>query len=352
MSSFAEDAAAGRRREGSGRPSFRYVAICLSLVLLSLHAGGGSFGPAAPLARSTSIPRVGFLSPGFPPTWADLRDFRDGLQQLGYVEGGDIIIEPRFAEGQDGRFEALAAELADSSVDVIVATSAPGVRAARNATSTIPIVMSMSSAFGAQEFVASLSQPGGNVTGISRLDPALGGKRLEFLMEAFPHISRAGILWHPDGPDKLIEFEEIQRAGRVLDVDLVSLEAQRPEELDDAFEMAGREGVQGIVVLPGFLTVSQVPKIASLAAERRLPAIYGVVENARAGGLMAYGSSNADARRRLAIYVDKVLKGANPAYLPIEQPQQLQLVINLKTAETLGMQFPDATIAQATEVIQ
>jgi putative ABC transport system substrate-binding protein len=282
-----------------------------------------------------------------------LEDFRQGLRDLGYVEGKNIQIEVRWGEGRLDRMPALAAELVRMNVDVIFAVSSPSVWAAKNATKTIPIVMPTSSDPVGDGLVASLARPGGNITGMSLMAPELSAKRLQLLKEVFPkQVRPAAVLWNPDYYGMAARFKEIQTQAPTVGMNVRSVEIRDSRELERALEDLDRERPDALVLLVDPLTMSQRLRIVEFAAEKRLPAIYEVEQFVDAGGLMSYGP-NIDAQvRHAATYVDKILKGAKPGDLPIEQPAKFDLVINLKTAKALGVAIPQSVIVQADRVIQ
>jgi len=274
--------------------------------------------------------------------------FREGLRELGYVEGQNIAIEYRFADGKDERLPGLAAELVRLKVDVIVAVSPPATEAAKQATSTIPIVFPVSGDPVAEGFVASLARPGGNLTGLATIGPELVGKQLELLKAVAPKVSRVAMLQNPS--------QQVQRqaedAARALGVQLQVLKARTPSEIEAAFAAMRSQRAGGVLVMRDSVFFAQRTQIVALAAKSRLPAVYGFREQAEAGGLMAYGASTPQLFRRAATYVDKILKGAKPADLPVEQPTKFELVINLKTAKALGLTIPPSLLGQADQVIQ
>jgi len=315
---------------------------------------------AAPLATATAqppekVPRVGYLSPGSPSEPFRQRRFeafRQGLRELGYVEGQNIAIESRWAEGKYDRYPALAADLVRLKVDVIVAVGGRASEVAKHATRTIPIVMSVVIDPLGSGLVASLARPGGNVTGISLMTPDLVGKQLEVLKEVVPKVSRVALLWNPANPGSAPQLREAEAAARALGVRLQILEARDPQEIDSAFAAMTRGRAAALVVLADAILLNQRRQIAELAAERRLPAVYGPSEHAEAGGLMAYSANLLDLERRAATYVDKILKGAKPADLPVQQPTKFELVINLKTAKALGLTIPPSLLLRADQVIE
>jgi ABC-type uncharacterized transport system substrate-binding protein len=318
-----------------------------------------TLGPlAAPLAAETQqaakVYRIGLLggsppnSPGGRRAW---NGFFLGMRELGYVEGHNILVEGRFYGDQTERLPALAAELVRLKVDVIVAGAAPAPEAAQRATSTIPIVMANHNDPVGSGLAVSLAKPGKNVTGLSTLAPELVGKRLQLLKEAVPGISRVAALWNPTVTTQAHELREAGVAARSLKVQLQVLEARAPSDFAGAFSAMTKDRAGGVLVLTSSMFYAERTRIAELAAQNRLPAIYGVKEFAEAGGLMTYGINLHESFRRAATYVDKILKGAKPADLPVEQPTKFELVINLKTAKALGLTVPPSLLARADEVI-
>jgi putative ABC transport system substrate-binding protein len=313
----------------------------------------------APLAteaqQATTVYRIGRLSPGSPLLVAHLWEaFRQGLRELGYVEGQNVIIEDRYAEGSQERLRDLAAELVRLQVDVIVALGAAAIRAAQHATRTIPIVMTASSDPVGQGFIASLAQPGGNITGLSFLGEELPGKRLEILKEAVPQSTRIAVLANPAFPAHASRMHRLTMAAQALGLHLHIVEVRRADELDTAFVALARAGADAVLVLDDavLLNSERGRVVADLAATHRLPVMYAWREWVVAGCLMSYGPSRPGVYRQAAIYVDKILKGANPAELPVEQATKFELVINLKTAKALGMTLPPSLLLLADEVIQ
>ena len=314
---------------------------------------------AAPLAAEAQprekLPRVGYLSPGSPSEPLRRRRFeafRQGLRELGYVEGQNIVIEPRWAEGKYDRYPALAADLVRLKVDVIVPVGGAATQAVQQATRTIPIVMSVVIDPVGSGLVASLAHPGGNVTGLTIMAPDLIGKQLELLKEVVPKVSRVALLWNPANPGSAPQLRQAEAAAQALGVRLQPLEARGPQEIDSAFAAMTRERAGALLILPDAIFGNQRRQIAELAAKRRLPSLLGVAEYAEAGGLMTYSANNLDLERRAATFVDKILKGAKPADLPIEQPSKFELIINLKTAKTLGLTIPQSLLLRADEVIR
>jgi len=312
--------------------------------------------PLAAVAQQTGkVARIGYLGPTSPSSSSSLLDaFRQGLRELGWVEGQNIVIDYRFAEGRYDRLPDLAAELVRLKVDLIVASPTPAVVAAKNATETIPIVMLSGSVDPVGlGFIASLARPGGNVTGLSYgVGPEIFSKALELLKETVPKVRRVAILSNPASPIQPLIIREVNVAARSVGVQLQLLEAQGPNEFDGAFAAMAKERVGALLVVADSLFIFHRTRLADLAARSRLPAAYGVREHVEAGGLMSYGPSLRDLFRRGATYVDKILKGAKPADLPVEQPTQFELVINLKTAKALGLTIPQSLLQRADELIQ
>jgi len=311
---------------------------------------------AAPLAAdaqpaSGRIYRIAYLSmaPGPSPR---SEAFQQALQDLGYVEGRNTTIEYRWADGQADRGRAAAQELARSGVDVIVTGGPQATRQARDATATIPIVMAFDYDPVAAGFVASLARPGGNVTGLSSNNPLLSGKRLQLLKEVVPQVTRIAILWNPDEPNSEAALRETQTAARALGIRAQPLAVRSPDDLEGLLLAAIREHASALTVPGDPVTLFHRAKLASLALKHRLPAIYNDKLLVEAGGLMSYGASDRELHRRAAAYVDKILKGAKPRDLPVEQPTKFEFVINLKTAKALGLTIRPAVLARADEVIQ
>jgi putative ABC transport system substrate-binding protein len=321
-------------------------------------AGTGAMLLAAPLAAEAQQPgkvyRIGYLSaPTRESVEHVLQVFVRALRELGWVDGQNLIIEYRWAEGKTEHLPALAAELVQRKVDVIVAPAASAAVAAKNATSSIPIVMIFPIDPVETKLVASLARPGGNVTGTTFTPtPEIFGKQLGLLKEAIPHASRVAILSNPRdaSSQRSLLDKEVERAARSLRVRLQRLDARDPGEFDTAFAAMARERADGLLVVGGFLI--HRTRLAGLAAEHHLPTMYGFAEYVTAGGLMAYGVNMSNFVGRAAVYVDKILKGAKPADLPVEQPTKFELVINLKTAKTLGLIIPQSLLQRADEVIQ
>jgi putative ABC transport system substrate-binding protein len=310
---------------------------------------------AAPLAaeaqQAGQVPRVGWLrlgSPGSSP-W-EMEGFLKGLRELGYVEGQNIVVQYRYASDKPEQLFALAAELVTLQPDVLVALSTAPVRALQRATTTIPIVFLSGDPLGLR-LVSNLARPGGNSTGVSMMqDPELHLKRLQLLTEAAPALTRIGILSNPGISQA--PLDAMRTAGPALGLAVQVFQVEQPEKYEATFAAMARAGVQGVVVLPARPNIDYLAAIAKLAVKHRLSTIFEVREFPAAGGLLSYGPSIVDATRRMAHYVDRILKGAKPADLPIEQPTKFELVINLKAAKALGLTVPQSLLRRADEVIQ
>jgi putative ABC transport system substrate-binding protein len=320
----------------------------LSLIIVGLLVCGA----IAEAQQPGRVPRIGFLGGGSPSSYsARVEAFRQGLKELGYIEGKNITIEYRYADGVVERLPNLAAELVRLKVDVIM-TGGPGAEAAKDATKTIPIVITDVADPVGTGLVASLAKPGGNVTGLSSLASELGGKRLELLKEAFPRVSLVAVLWDPTNPNNVLSLGETKVAAGALRVTLQSLEVRGPDDFDPAFSAIKREHATALIVLRNPVTNTHRARILDFAAKSRLPAMYIDNEFTDAGGLMSYGPNRFDLWRRAAIYVDKILKGAKPADLPVEQPTKFEFIINLKTAKQIGLTIPPNVLARADKVIR
>lgn len=313
----------------------------------------------APLARAQSpakVPRIGMLLPGAAPSASEpspnLDSFRQGLRELGYIEGRSIAIEYRWSEGKVERFPALAAELVRLDVAAIVTSSTPGLLAAKAATSSIPIVMTDVGDPVGIGAVASLARPGGNVTGLSLFDTDLDAKRLELLKEVAPGLTRVGILWSENDLGMTRAFNRVQSAALVLRLSLQNLGVRDAAEFGSALQAARAGQVEALIVTAQPFLVRHRAQVLDLVAKTRLPAMYTFRSFVDAGGLMSYAPSLADLFRRAAGYVDKILKGAKPATLPVEQPARFELVINIKTAKALGLTIPPSLLLRADEVIE
>ena len=312
-----------------------------------MTAFAGALAPLAVEAQpATTIWRIGLLTDF---AWEPLRQ---GLRELGYVEGKDIVFELRRSHGRSDRWPALAAELVRLKVDVIVTQGTPGTLAAKQATTTIPIVMVAAGDPLTTGVVMSLARPGGNVTGSTQLGAGLAAKRLEILKDTLPKLSRVAFLWNPANPDQSSHFHEAQTGARFLNLTLQSAEARNREELELAFAVLMRERPSALLMTADSVHQRLIDEILAFAAKNRLPAMYQLKENVERGGLMSYGASNPDLLRRAATYVDKILKGTKPGDLPVEQPTKFELAINLKTAKALGLTIPPSLRARANYVIE
>jgi ABC-type uncharacterized transport system substrate-binding protein len=310
---------------------------------------------AAEAQQAAKIARIGYLATNLAASPHLIEAFRQGLRDLGYVEGRNVVIETRSAEGKLERFPALAAELVALKVDVIVAGGTPQALAAKQATRTVPIVFAAAADAVGSGLVPSLARPGGNVTGLSLLAPELVGKCLERLKQAVPAVSRVAVLWHPGAVGERTEKDMLKEAevtARALGVRLQFIEARGPADFDRAFSDMTRAGAGALTLLTSTMFINERRRLVDLAAKNRLPAVYPWREGVDAGGLMSYGPNVADMFRRAATYVDKILRGATPADLPVEQPTKFELVINLKTAKALRLTIPQSLLRQADQVIE
>ena len=309
--------------------------------------------PVADAQQPAKIPRIGLLSSFSPSDAAPWHQaFRQGLRDLGWVEGKNVSIEYRYAEGRHDRLPDLAADLVRLKVDIIVAAVTSDALAAKNATRAIPIVMASPGDPVAVGLVESLARPGGNITGLSQMAAELAGKRLELLKEIVPKLSRVAVLWNPQDRSSTLSWKEIQLSAGELGVQLHSLEVRSSNDFDKAFEDATRARAGALAIMPDPVFVTNLKRIADLAAKSRLPSIFHLRKFADSGGLVAYGVDRSDLFRRAAAYVDKILKGVKPADLPVEQPTKFELVINLKTAKTLGLTIPQSLLLRADRVIE
>jgi putative tryptophan/tyrosine transport system substrate-binding protein len=324
--------------------SMRIFCFALCAMLFAL-------GIPAQAQQGTKIPRIGFLVASSPSFYSSrIEAFQRGLHELGYVEGKNIAIEYRFADGKADRLRELADELVRLKVDIIVAAGSAA--AAKDATKTIPIVFAAASDPVASRIVASLAQPGGNVTGLTILAPELTGKRLELLKEAFPRITRVAFLRNPSGINSPIVWKEAQAASESLGLQLQSLEVRSVDDFEKAFGAAKRERAHALITSTNPLINAQRARILKFVAKNRLPAIYPAPEIVEAGGLMSYSPDYSEMFRRAALFVHKILNGAKPGDLPVEQPNKFELVINLKTAKQIGLTIPPNVLVRADRVIK
>jgi ABC-type uncharacterized transport system substrate-binding protein len=325
----------------------KIINLALCAVLFALCS-------SAEAQQPKKIAKVGFFLASTPAAAAhNVEAFRQGMRELGYVEGKTFFLELRHGEGRAERLPELARELVGLKMDVIVASTDVAIAAVKRETQTIPIVMAISSDPVGTGFVASLARPGGNVTGNSTISPELSGKRLELLREVVPGLSRVAFLWNPDVRGAVLDYKETEGAAGSLHLQLQSVEVVRAEDFDRAFSAVTKERAQALIMPAanpvGFANRGQ---IASFAQKNRLPSMYAQREYVDAGGLMSYGPSTPDLFRRAATYVDKILKGTKPADLPVEQPMKFELVINLKTAKQIDLTIPPNVLARADTVIK
>ena len=314
---------------------------------------GLTLAPLASEAQQTGkIWRIGILSGASPTSQGNLAALLQGLREAGLVEGRNAIFEIRYSEGRTERFPAFAAELVTLQLDVLVASGTPAAVAAKQATSTIPIVMVAASDPVGARLVTSLARPGGNLTGLSLLAPELSAKRLDLLTQAVSPLTRVAVLWNLDNEGMALRFRETQAASRVLGVSIQSIGVRTPGDFDGAFATITRERPHGLLVMADTVTIGQRRRTADFAASNRIPAIYEQRDFVDVGGLMSYGIDFVEHYRRAASFVDKVVKGAKPANLPIEQPTKFELVINLKTAKALGLNIPQSVLIRADQVIE
>ena len=320
-----------------------FVFVLATLILASIHP--------AEAQQAKKVPRIGLLASGqgFGSAGEALRR---GLRELGWIEGQNVAIEYRYGEGKLDRLPALAAELVRLKVAVIVADGDPVIRAAKQATSTIPIVVIAVGDPVREGLVTSLARPGGNITGLTSISDELSGKRLELLKEAFPKVSRVAVLWNPANASNVLELREMEGAARALGLKLQSLEARGADDFQGAFAGASKDRAHALIVVRDPLIDSRHFQILDFAVDKRLPSMHGETQFVEAGGLMSYGPSRVDLFRRAATYVDKILKGAKPADLPVEQPMKFELVFNLKTAKQIGVTVPQSVLYRADKVIK
>lgn len=323
---------------------------CIMMLTLSLLVAPR----AAAAQKSVTIPRIGVLSPASPPPAPSpsLDAFRQGLRDLGYVEGQTILLEYRYADWQLDRLPALAAELVQRTPNVIFTYTTPGALAAKQATTTIPIVVGSAGDMVGRGIVESLARPGGNITGTTTFGPDLEGKRLELLKEAAPQITRVAVLVHPASPSAAHRVGELAADAQALGVQLHRVDARAPSEFEGAFAAMAVGRADALLVTDSAMFHEHRQRIVELAATHRLPAISRIRGFAEAGGLIQYGDNPIEQARVAATHVDKILKGAMPADLPVEQPMKFELVLNLKTAKELGLTIPPTLLFQADEVIK
>ena len=319
----------------------------LTVISFVLMAAG------AEAQQSTKIPRIGLLSAASPSSVSDrVHAFREGLRELGYMEGKNIFIEYRYAEGNLDRLKELAAELVRFKVDLIVTAGPTATRRAKEATATISIVMAQDTDPVESRFVASLARPGGNITGFSILSPEMAGKRLELLKEIVPSLSRVAIIGNRTVPGNAQGLKELETAAEAIRLQLKYMDVLAPKDIEAVFRDAIKGRAEAVLVLPNPVAISDRKQVVNLAERSRLPTAYYQPEYVEAGGLMFYGPSNADIFRRAAAYVDKILKGAKPADLPVEQPKKFEFIVNLNAAKQIGLTIPPNVLARADKVIR
>ena len=325
---------------------------------LGVLCGAAAAWPLAARAPAAKVARIGYLLTGAleaPETRVNRNVFRQGLNELGYIEGRNIVIEYRSADGKIERLPALATELIGLKVDLIVALATPAGRAAQQATTTIPVVVTAMGDPVRDGLVASLARPGGNITGTTFLGPELVPKRLALLRELLPTISRVAVLWHPGAfsePTTREMLNEVAEAASALGLQLQLVEVRSADEVDHAFTTMVGARAEALFQFPSTMLFNERRRIVDLAARHRLPAMFNAREFVQLGGLISYGANLAELNRRSAAYVDKILKGAQPSDLPVEQPTKFDLFINLKTAKALGLTVPDRLLVGADEVIE
>ena len=322
-------------------------------VLIALGAAAVAHSSLA--QQRQKVPVIGYLFPGIPQNNTDFRleAFRRGMRELGYIEGENYRLEIRWGEAHLERMPALAAELVKLKPKIIIGASSPSYMALKDATRTIPIVMPVSSDPVGDGLVKSLARPGGNITGISVMAPELSAKRLDLLRQVLPKPSRAlAVMWNPVYRGMSARFREANSVASSVGVNVRSLEVSDPREMEAAFDSVAKDKPDGLLLLADPLTLSMRARIIEFARENRLPAIYETREFAEAGGLMSYGANINEQFRRSAYYVDRILKGAKPGDLPIEQPTKIELIVNLITARALGITIPQTLLSSADQVIQ
>jgi putative ABC transport system substrate-binding protein len=329
-----------------------YRIICRSTATLLFATFIFAWFHLAIAQQPEKLPRIGYVAPV--PKNANYAAFLRGLRDLGYIEGKNIsLVEYRSTEGNLDRIPSLVAEVVQLKVDILVSPNAPTILAAKQATRTIPIVMVINTDPVASGLVDSLAHPGGNITGITRLTRDLSGKRLEVLKEVVPGISRVGVLDDANTPVQSKAFKDYEAAGRALKIQLQSLEVRGPNpDLEGAFQAAVKARVRALIATQITVLIPYPKKIAELAIKNRLPLMFESSSNVEAGGLLSYSSNEPENFRRAAYYVDRILKGAKPADLPVEQPTKFEFVINLKTAKTLGLTIPPDVLARANKIIR
>jgi putative tryptophan/tyrosine transport system substrate-binding protein len=338
---------AGMRHEATGNSKKATIfAVALCVILFAVCQ-------SAEAQQPKKVPRIVYLAVSHASANAGrLEAFRQGLRDIGYVEGENIVIEDRYADGKFDRLPALAAELVRLKVDVIITAGPPVTRAVKEATATIPVVMAQDGDPVGNGFVASLARPGGNITGMSQLAPEISGKQLELLNETVPNLARVAVLGTSTRPGNAQALKETELAAGTFGLRLQYLDVRGPKDIETAFREARKGRAGAVLVLQGPVFTSQRTQVADLAAKTRLPAIYPQTEYTEAGGFMSYGVNTSDLFRRAAYHVDRILKGAKPADLPVEQATKFELMINLKAAKQIGLTVPPSVLARADRVIR
>jgi putative ABC transport system substrate-binding protein len=326
--------------------------IASALLALAFCLGSFRFPILADAQQPTPPRRIGVLSVGYSPESREAQEFRQGLQDAGYAEERDVVIEWRFAGGDYARVPELAADLVHRKVDVIVVGSTVAAQAVQRATSTIPIVLAAVADPVGSGLVANLAHPGGNVTGLAPMTVELSAKRLQLLKDAIPRLTRVAVLWNPDTPYHPKVIEDLRAVAPSLSIELKFVGVRRPAEFGPAFSAVGRAHAQALYVIEDSFFITYRTTLLKLVSDARLPAIFGTRAFADGGGLLSYGVNYGEQYRRSAAYVDKILKGAKPGDLPIEQPTKLDLIVNLKTAKALRLNVPESILLRADEVIR
>ena len=322
----------------------RYKVIAFLLIILATAC-------LAEAQQTGKVYRIGYLRAEKPPE-VDIEAFRQGLREHGYVEGKNIVVEYRWADGNEERLRSLVAELIGLKVDLIVTSAPAATRAAKETTTTIPIVMVLVADPVAFGFVASLARPGSNITGFAFLLPEISGKRLELLKDTIPELTHVAVLWNAANTYKAVDLKEVQAVGDALRVAVHTFPVRGPSDFDEAFKTAIKRRTGGLLTLDDPFTLAHRTRIVDLALRHRLPAVYAVSPFVDAGGLMFYGPDRGDQNRRAATFVDKILKGTKPTDLPVERPTKFELIINLKTAKQIGLTIPPNVLARADRVIK
>ena len=322
----------------------RYKVIAFLLIILATAC-------LAEAQQTGKVYRIGYLRAEKPPE-VDIEAFRQGLREHGYVEGKNIVVEYRWADGNEERLRSLVAELIGLKVDLIVTSAPAATRAAKETTTTIPIVMVLVADPVAFGFVASLARPGSNITGFAFLLPEISGKRLELLKDTIPELTHVAVLWNAANTYKAVDLKEVQAVADVLRVAVHTFPVRGPSDFDEAFKTAIKRRTGGLLTLDDPFTLAHRTRIVDLALRHRLPAVYAVSPFVDAGGLMFYGPDRGDQNRRAATFVDKILKGTKPTDLPVERPTKFELIINLKTAKQIGLTIPPNVLARADKVIR